>query len=190
MGDPTLHYKGMLKFAESLPAPEKIKLPKFNKVELMGEHEEIVYNPKRLFMFGLFNTIVEINSFDEKTLVTTIKDSSDKEFFAGVTQPNFQTPAVIIDAMFQTGGLFEFFTTSRTVLPFKIKTLKFYKDPEKNREYYCITSKTASEEETNTYQLTLTDKNGNVYISIEDFQMVKLNKLDEKDRIDHKIKYK
>ncbi len=190
MGDPTLHYDGMLKFAESLPENKKIKLPEFNKVELMGQHEDIVYNPKRLFMFGLFNTIVKIDSFDEKTLVTTVKDSSDREFFAGVTQPDLQTPAVIIDAMFQTGGLFEFFTTNRTVLPFKIKTLKFYKKPEKNREFYCITEKTASEEETNTYQLMLTDKKGNVYISIKDFQMVKLNKLDEKDRIDHKIKYK
>ncbi len=189
MGDPTLHYKGLLKFADSLPTPEKIKLPKFNKVELAGDHEEIVYNPKRLFMLGLFNTIVKINSFDEKILITTVKDSSEKEFFKGVVKPNLQTPVVIIDAMFQTGGLFEFFTTSRTVLPFKIKTLKFHKNPEKYQEYYCITEKTASEEETNTYQLTLADKNGNVYISIKDFQMVKLNKLDEKDRIDHKIKY-
>ena len=190
MGDPTLHYEGVLRFAGSFPAPEKIQLPAFNKVELNGELEEIVYHPKRLFMSGLFNTIIKVNSFDEKTLVTTIKDSSAKEFFRGVTAPSLQTPAVIVDAMFQTGGLFEFFTTSRTVLPFKINVLKFFKNPEKNTEYYCITEKTASEDETNTYQLTLADKDGNVYISIKDFQMVKLNKLDEKDRIDHKIKYK
>ncbi len=89
----------------------------------------------------------------------------------------------LVDAMFQTGGLLEFFTTSRTVLPYKIKSLKFYKAVERNQEYFCITHKVASGEETNTYDLKLTDKKGNIFIEVNRFEMVKLNQLDPEDRI-------
>ena len=140
-------------------------------------------------MDGLFNTITDVNSFDETTLVTTVKDASKKEFFKGVTEPNLQSPVVLVDAMFQTGGLFEFFTSSQTVLPYEIKTMKFYQATEKDKEYYCLTTKTASDKETNTYQLRLVDKEGNLCVEVIDFKMVKLNKLAQEDRIDHRVTY-
>ena len=140
-------------------------------------------------MFGLFGTIVDMNSFDGTTLVTTMEDTSTKEFFKGVRNPRFVAFPVLVDAMFQTGGLFEFLTTSITVLPYKIKTMKFYKDVKKNTQYYCITRKTASGEETNTYDLQLADKNGVVYMEINGFEMVKINKLDPEDRISSLVEY-
>ncbi|MFH2058239.1 MAG: beta-ketoacyl synthase N-terminal-like domain-containing protein [Pseudomonadota bacterium] len=189
MGDPKLHYQGQYSFAKKPLKQKKIKLPEFNKITWTGDFESLVYNPKRLFMFGLFGTITDINSFDGQTLITTINDLSDKEFFKGVKDPNFVAAPILVDAMFQTGGLLEFFTTSRTVLPYRIKSLKFYKDVERNTPYYCITQKRASEEETNTYDLKLVDKKGNVFIEIDSFEMVKLNQLDPEDRITDRVRF-
>ena len=189
MGDPKLHYEGKYRFAEKPLKAKKIKLPEFNRVSYEGDIETLVYHPKRLFMFGLFGTITDINSFDGTTLITTVEDKSQKEFFKGVKDPNFVAAPVIVDAMFQTGGLLEFFTTSRTVLPYKIKSLKFYRKVEKNKAYFCITQKMDSGEETNTYNLTLVDKKGNVFIEVNSFEMVKLNRLDPEDRIADKIQF-
>ncbi|MBC8440931.1 MAG: acyltransferase domain-containing protein [Deltaproteobacteria bacterium] len=189
MGDPKLHYEGKYRFAKKPLKAKKIKLPEFNPVSWEGDIEPLVYHPRRLFMFGLFGTITDINSFDGKTLVTTMEDKSTKEFFKGITDPNFVAAPILIDAMFQTGGLLEFFTSSRTVLPYKIKSLKFYKDVEKNREYFCITQKKDSGEETNTYDLKLIDKKGNVFIEVDGFEMVKLNQLDPEDRIIDRVEF-
>ena len=189
MGDPKLHYKGKYRFAKKPLKPKKIKLPEFNRVSFEGDLETLVYHPRRLFMFGLFNTITDVNSFDGKTLVTTVEDKSQKEFFKGVKNPNFVAAPILVDAMFQTGGLLEFFTTSRTVLPYKIKSMKFYRDVEKNKKYFCITRKKTSEEETNTYDLMLVDKKGNVIIEVDAFEMVKLNRLDPEDRIIDRVEF-
>jgi len=183
MGDPKLHYEGQYKFSEHALEAKKIKLPDFSPVSFKGDLETLIYNPKRLFMSGLFDTITDINSFDGKTLITTVEDTSEKEFFKGMKNPKFIAAPVLVDAMFQTGGLFEFFTTSRTVLPYKIKTLKFYKNVQKHTQYFCITEKKNSGEETNTYDLKLVDKLGTVLIDITSFEMVKLNRIEPEDRI-------
>ncbi|MCD4719728.1 MAG: KR domain-containing protein, partial [Desulfobacula sp.] len=189
MGDPKLHYEGKYRFAEKPLKVKKIKLPQFNPVSWEGDIDTLVYNPKRLFMFGLFATITDINSFDGKTLVTTVEDSSRKEFFKGIKDPNFVAAPILVDAMFQTGGLLEFFTTSRIVLPYKINSLKFYKIVEKNKEYFCITRKMDTGEETNTYNLKLVDKNGNLFIEVDSFEMVKLYRLDPEDRIIDRVEF-
>lgn len=183
MGEPKLHYEGQYRFEDKPLKSKKIKLPQFSPVLFEGDVETLVYHPKRLFMFGLFGTIRDINSFDGETLITTVEDRSKKEFFKGVANPDFVAAPVLVDAMFQTGGLLEFFTTSRTVLPFKIKSLKFYRDVEKETPYYCITQKMASHEETNVYHLTLVDQSGMVFIEVDGFEMVKLNRLDPEDEI-------
>jgi hypothetical protein len=94
-----------------------------------------------------------------------------------------------VDAMFQTGGLLEFLTTSRTVLPFRINTMTFFKPVEKHTDYLCITQKKASGEETNTYDLFLTDMSGNVFIKVTGFEMVKLTRLAPEDRITDKVTF-
>ncbi|MFH1154354.1 MAG: SDR family NAD(P)-dependent oxidoreductase [Pseudomonadota bacterium] len=189
MGDPTLHYQGRCVVSDKPVKSKTVTLPEFRPVTLDSDLSDIVYHPKRLFMNGLFGTIVDINSFDGTTLVTTVKDFSNREFFKGVTRPRLKTPAVIVDAMFQTGGLLEFFTTSITVLPYRIRRITFFQTPEKHREYLCITTRTESGDETNTYQLKLTDRQGNLFIEVEDFQMVKLNTVEEPFRVSHMVHY-
>jgi len=189
MGDPKRHYQGRFSLAKKRPAPETMDLPEFSPVSWEGDLADLVYHPRRLFMFGLFGTITDINSFDGKTLVTTVADRSEAPFFKGVTDPEFQAAPVLVDAMFQTGGLLEFLTTSRTVLPFRINTMTFFKPVEKHTDYLCITQKKASGEETNTYDLFLTDMSGNVFIKVEGFEMVKLTRLAPEDRIAGKVTF-
>ena len=189
MGDPKIHYQGTYTFDKTPLASKTIDLPEFSQIAWEGELENLVYHPRRLFMFGLFGTIVDINSFDGTTLITTLEDKSEAEFFKGVKNPRFVAAPVLVDAMFQTGGLLEFFTSSRTVLPYKIQSMDFYGTPEKNTPYYCITRKTASREETNVYDLSLCDTKGNLFVEIKGFEMVKLNQLDEQDRIADKVSF-
>ena len=189
MGDPKRHYQGTYRFSKKGLAPKKIDLPRFSPVSFDGDIDTLVYHPTRLFMFGLFGTIMDINSFDGTTLVTTLRDKSQSEFFKGVKDPRFVAAPVLVDAMFQTGGLLEFFTSSRTVLPYRIHSLNFYGNIQKNKDYYCITRKVASGEETNTYDLTLTDDKGNVSVEILGFEMVKLNQLSKEDRIADKVSF-
>jgi hypothetical protein len=67
--------------------------------------------------------------------------------------------------------------------------LKFYANLEKNKKYFCITQKKASGEETNTYDLKLIDKKGNVFVEVDSFEMVKLNQLDPEDRIIDRVEF-
>jgi len=189
MGEPKLHYQGQFFLAEERPAQETIDLPEFYPVSWEGDLGDLVYHPGRLFMFGLFATITDINSFDGTTLVTTVADRSTAPFFKGVTDPQFQAAPVLVDAMFQTGGLLEFLTTSRTVLPFRIAAMTFFAPVEKHTDYLCITEKKASGEETNTYDLTLTDDTGRVFIKVTGFEMVKLNRLAPEDRIAGRVTF-
>jgi hypothetical protein len=189
LGDPTLHYQGRCHVSRREPEPRRVDLPEFRPVTLDGDLAEIAYHPKRLFMNGLFGTIREINSFDGTTLVTTVNDASHREFFKGVPNPRLQTPAVIVDAMFQTGGLLEFFTTSVTVLPYRIRRITFLRSPERHRDYYCVTTRTAQGDETNTYQLRLLDREGNLFIEVEDFDMVRLNTVEPQFRVSHRVHY-
>jgi hypothetical protein len=189
MGDPKQHYQGNFVLSLDRPAPERIDLPEFHTVSWEGDLADLVYHPKRLFMFGLFETITDINSFDGKTLVTTVADRSGAPFFKGVTDPQFQAAPVLVDAMFQTGGLLEFLTTSRTVLPYRIASMTFFASVGKNVDYLCITQKKASGKETNTYDLTLTDDAGNVFIKVTGFEMVKLTRLAPEDRIAGRVSF-
>ncbi|MCP4162000.1 MAG: SDR family oxidoreductase, partial [Deltaproteobacteria bacterium] len=189
MGDPTKHYEGSYIFSNNGYNEEIIDIPEFNPIEYTGDLRDIIYNPNRLFMDGLFETIKDIPSFDGDLLITKICDTSSKEFFKGVNSPKLKTDAVLIDAMFQTGGLLEFLSTNFTVLPYKIKKLRLLQKAIKGEEYYCLTRKTDEGEETNTYQLDLVDKQGKLYIQVKDFQMVKLQRLAEEHRILDRVKY-
>jgi hypothetical protein len=74
-------------------------------------------------------------------------------------------------------------TSNDLVLPFNIRRMTFLKAPQKGQEYLCLTQKTASAEETNTYQLHLVDADGNVFIKVEDFQMVRVTKLEKEYQV-------
>ena len=61
--------------------------------------------------------------------------------------------------------------------------MRFYRPLAKGRPYLCITEKTEQGEETNTYQLRLVDETGRLYMAIDDFQMVQVDRLSEENQI-------
>jgi hypothetical protein len=93
----------------------------------------------------------------------------------------------MIDALFQTGGLFEFLTSQTLVLPYKIGRMTVHHRVVTDRLYFGLTRKTATEKDTFTYQIDLVDPNGALYIRIRDFQMVKLGLLEEEYRIINRL---
>jgi hypothetical protein len=183
VGDPKRHYQGTYRFAVTAPEALRIDLPEFKPVTFKGDFKDLIYHPERLFMKGIFDTVHGFVSFDKDLLITRMSDISGADFFAGDPSPNFITDVVMLDAMFQTGGIFEFMTSNDLVLPFNIRRMTFYKAPQKGQEYLCLTQKTVAGEETNTYQLHLVDTDGNVYIKVEDFQMVRVTKLEKEYQV-------
>jgi len=90
---------------------------------------------------------------------------------------------VLLDGMFQTGGAFEFFTDSCVVLPYKIGSLEFMARGLRNINYLCFTTRTASDDETDTYDMDLVDEAGKFLMKLRDFEMVKLHKLTPENSI-------
>jgi acyl transferase domain-containing protein/acyl carrier protein/NAD(P)H-dependent flavin oxidoreductase YrpB (nitropropane dioxygenase family)/NADP-dependent 3-hydroxy acid dehydrogenase YdfG len=187
MGEPTLHYQGLFMMGHEYAAAERVTLPAFRKPRYTGEADSLIYHPQRLFMDDLFKTLKDVVSFDDGLMITEFSDTCVKPFFNGVTAPSFLTDVVAVDAMFQTGGLLEFFTTNNLVLPYKIRKMTVHRRVVKGETLFCLTRKTAEDAETCTFQLRLTDWAGNVLIRIDDFRMVKLAKLDEAYRITDRL---
>ncbi|MBF0210998.1 MAG: KR domain-containing protein, partial [Desulfamplus sp.] len=180
IGEPKLHYQsdiaigdkdGFLKKME-IEQLLKSKVNIFNGKELDRQFTKLIYHPQRLFMEGVFRTIEEIISFDGKKLITKMADKSRDSFFVDDPCPMFLTDVVMLDAMFQTGGVFEFLTDSFIVLPYKIKSLKFFERAVKDREYFCITTKVASDSETDTFNIDLVDQSGIYLMELVGFEMV------------------
>ena len=189
MGDQILHYSGSYLFSRDEAGPEKVSLPEFKKVACDGDFDELIYHPKRLFMDGLFKTIDGIESFDGKSLVTRFHNRSDQRYFAHIKNPRFVTDAIIIDGMFQTGGLFEFLTTNEIILPYRIKRMNFFRPIVTGDEYLCITEKGATKDKTVPFNLTLADREGNCYLKIEEFEMIKISTLEPKYRVDSRFRF-
>jgi hypothetical protein len=61
--------------------------------------------------------------------------------------------------------------------------MRFYRPVRRGVPYLCITEKSRQGEETNTYQLRLVDEAGQLYVAIDDFQMVQVDRLAPEDRI-------
>ncbi len=187
VGDPTLHYQGLFILDSAYAPAERLVLPEFRKPRYTGTTDSLIYHPQRLFMDDLFKTLKDVLSFHDGLMVTEFADTSEKPFFKGITVPGFLTDVTAVDAMFQTGGLLEFFTSNNLVLPYKIRTMTVHGRIEKGRSYLCLTRKTAEDDETCTFQLQLTDRTGNLLVRIEDFRMVKLATLDEAYRITNRL---
>ena len=177
MGDPKLHYQARLIIKDAPLPAEKRAIPVFTPVANSKTLANEIYHPQRLFMDNLFRSIHDIVSFDGTTLVSLLSHRSDAFFFTQGATPEFLTDVVLLDGMFQTGGAYEFFTDSYVVLPYKIGRLEFMARGNKNTNYLCFTTRTASDDETDTYDMDLVDETGNFLMRLRDFQMVKLNRL-------------
>ncbi len=188
MGDPTLHYRGTYRFSPDKQEEIKVTIPKLPSLKYEGNVDDLMYHPRRLFMDDLFKTIDDILAFDGKTLLTRFHNRSSNKYFNHIKDPVLQTDAILVDGMFQTGGLLEFLSTDEVVLPYRIGSLKFHRNVNTNDEYLCITEKSSSNENTNKYQLKLIDNDGNLYISVKDFEMIRVGKLSEEHQIKNKVK--
>ncbi|MBF0376335.1 MAG: SDR family NAD(P)-dependent oxidoreductase [Desulfamplus sp.] len=209
MGEPKLHYQAefvigdkdesvkhdkpvieekSIKQIQSITPIDLKKIINFSPItsnvkKIDNKFANLIYHPQRLFMDGLFRTIEELISFDGKSLITRVADRSKAAFFADDPCPIFLTDVVLLDAMFQTGGVFEFLTDSYIVLPYKIKSLKFFKRAVKDRDYFCITNRIDSNEETDTFNIDLVDESGDYLMELAGFEMVKLNRLSDEMKI-------
>jgi acyl carrier protein/NAD(P)-dependent dehydrogenase (short-subunit alcohol dehydrogenase family) len=187
MGAAKRHYQGQFAFSAAGPEQVGITIPEFFPVQYDGNIQDLLYHPSRLFMDGLFRTVEDILSFEPNVLISKVRNSSQKPFFAGDAAPDFITDVAIVDAMFQTGGMLEVMTTHEIVLPARIRQMDFYGPLRKNKAYFCITRKTDNGPKANTYQLDLVDTDGLLLIRIEDFEMVKVDRLAPENRITDKI---
>ena len=187
MGDPKRHYQARLMIKDAPLPGEKRSIPKFTPVANSKELANQIYHPQRLFMDNLFRSIHDIVSFDGTTLVSLVSHTSDAPFFTHGAPPEFLTDVVLLDAMFQTGGAFEFFTDSRVVLPYKIGSLQFMARGTRNENYLCFTTRTAWDDETDTYDMDLVDEKGNFLMKLRKFQMVKLHKLTPENSISKEV---
>ena len=79
--------------------------------------------------------------------------------------------------------MLEVMTTNIIVLPYTIGRMHFHQPVEPGREYLCITQRIKQRQETNTYRLQLVDPDGQSYITIENFEMVQVDRLSEADQI-------
>nr|MBL0712393.1 SDR family NAD(P)-dependent oxidoreductase [Desulfobacterales bacterium] len=183
MGTPKQHYNGTCTFGPAEAEPTAITVPEFYPVNYDGDIQALLYHPARLFMDGLFRTVEDILSFEDDRLISRIHSTSNKPFFADDPRPAFLTDVAVVDAMFQTGGMLEVMTTNIIVLPYTIGRMHFHQPVEAGREYLCITQRIARGQETNTYRLQLVAPDGKCYITIEDFEMVRVDRLSEEDQI-------
>ena len=177
VGDPKLHYQGTVTLGEAYPEVETVELPDLPKVAYEGELRDICYHPKRLFMDGVFGTLKSVEGYGETQMVTLMNDFSDRDFFAGEVAPDFKTPVVLVDAMFQTGGLFNMIGGGGLVLPSRIKRMRVLAMPERNTDYFCITEKKAELEETDLFDMKLVDARGKLLVHAEDFEMIRIGEL-------------
>ncbi|MCP3953354.1 MAG: SDR family NAD(P)-dependent oxidoreductase, partial [Desulfobacterales bacterium] len=183
VGDETLHYRAEYIFADQPVESVKVSLPEYHPVSYDGDIQALLYHPARLFMDGLFRTVTAIPSFKPDELITRIQNAGTRPFFRGQAFPDFMTDVAVVDAMFQTGGMLEVMSTSMIVLPYRIGEMSFVRPVERGVEYLCITRKTRDLEKTNEYQLELVDPGGNLFIRVENFEMVKVDRLPEKFQI-------
>jgi len=183
VGDETRHYQGQYVFAAQRPAAVTIDLPDFHPVHYDGDLQDLLYHPARLFMDGVFRTVTAIESFTPDELVTRIQSAGSRPFFRGEAFPDFITDVAVVDAMFQTGGMLEVMSTNVIVLPYRIGAMTLFRPLVRGAAYLCITRKTQATEKTNEYQLDLIDPAGNLFIRIENFEMVKIDSLAKKHQI-------
>jgi hypothetical protein len=187
-GEATCHYQGTFHFAADWPAAERIAVPEPQPIVCDGPIQELLYHPARLFMDGLFRSVEEIVSFDGQLLMARIRQPRGREFFLGQSDPSFVTNPVVVDAMFQTGGMLEVLSSGDIVLPSAITRMHLLRPVPADGDYLCLTRRLSAEKERNRYRLELVDPQGNLFIRIEEFAMVKIERLAAEHQVAHRIR--
>nr|WP_319493995.1 polyketide synthase [uncultured Desulfobacter sp.] len=175
----TLHYQAKVKIGTEAPAFDEISTPQMSEFKVDAQWQDQIYHPDRLFMDGLFRTVDQLALLDEDSLVTVVQWRPGRDFFKGQAYPEFATPVVIMDAVFQTGGILEFFTSTDVMLPYTIGKASFAGTVLPNTPYFCVTRRLAQSDDTKTYHMQLVEPSGRVVIDVQDFEMVRVDRLAE-----------
>ena len=170
----TLHYTGRVQTADLRPGVQLMAIPDLPGLRHKGSLGDLIYRPTRLFMDGVFRSIESVAGFDGRQLVTLMRDPGQGFFFAGVKGPDFRIPVVLLDAMFQTGGLFNMLGKGTPVLPSSFSRMRIFDMPEARTAYVCVTEKKAELEKTDLFDMALVDANGRLMVRVEDFQMIRI----------------
>ncbi|WP_321493743.1 polyketide synthase [uncultured Desulfobacter sp.] len=177
----TLHFQGKFKIAMTPSTPQTTQIPAVAELKVDPGWQEQIYHADRLFMDGLFRSVDQLVELDPDGLVTVVQWRPGREFFKGQTYPEFATPVVIMDAMFQTGGILEFFTSTDVVLPFSIQKASFAGTVLPDTPYFCLTRRLAQDGDTKTYNMQLADTSGRVIVDIQGFEMVRVDRLAQEE---------
>jgi hypothetical protein len=190
MGNATLHYKGVYRFADSALPAETIKIPSLPKVEWDGNLSELLYHPKRLFMFGNFDSIKDVAGRDDKTVMALIHNTHKGRFFANMASPKFIADPVVVDGAFQICGLVEFLNGTDAILPYRISSMKFFRPMDTHGEYFCIAYQTGRDdaEKTRFFNVDLVDRAGNLFFRIENFHMIAVEKISPEHSVANKFR--
>ncbi|HNX60076.1 MAG TPA: SDR family NAD(P)-dependent oxidoreductase, partial [Spirochaetota bacterium] len=190
MGEPTLHYKGVYRFADAALPAEKAEIPALKKVEWDGNLSELLYHPKRLFMHGNFDSIKDITGADESSVIAVIHNTHKGPFFSHITSPEFISDPVVVDGAFQTCGFVEFINGTDAILPYRIKSMKFFRPMDTHGEYLCIARLTGRDdaEKTRFFNVDLVDRSGNLFFRIEGFHMIAVEKVSPENSVANKFR--
>ncbi len=190
LGLPTLHYRGVYVFADSAPVAPRADIPSMKKVTWEGNLEELLYHPQRLFMEPLFRTIKDIPGTGVDMVATRLHNTYTGSFFAHIDEPRFQVAPVVVDGVFQTGGLVEFMGASNVILPYRIGKLTIFSGVETHGEYTCVMNLVGRDdaEKTRSFDIDLIDSKGKRCMRFEKFQMIVTDRVPAEHIVSHKFR--
>ncbi|MBI9085193.1 MAG: acyltransferase domain-containing protein [Desulfobacterales bacterium] len=180
-GDETLHYRGTFRFGRPMPEPPAVSLPTAGRPKLGRKIPELIYHPSRLFMDGVFRSVEDVVSVERETLVTRVRWKIGGPFFADTPEPAFLTDVVVVDAMFQSCGIHAFMTTGEVVLPQAIGRMQFFQRTTPGAAYLCRVEQTGASDDQRIFSIALMDEQGHLCLAVENFKMVKVDRLPETD---------
>ena len=182
-GEETLHYRGTFRFDDRQPQAGPIDLPALSPVDAAAKVERMVYHPDRLFMDGLFRSVDQILHIDERTLVTRLKRPEAGPFFTGGETPDFLTDVVLVDAMFQSCGIFAFLTGGDVALPRAMDRMSFFQRPVGTGPFLCRVARAGDDRDHPAFDVDLTDGEGRPLIKAANFAMVRVGRLSDGDPV-------
>jgi acyl transferase domain-containing protein/NAD(P)H-dependent flavin oxidoreductase YrpB (nitropropane dioxygenase family)/acyl carrier protein/NAD(P)-dependent dehydrogenase (short-subunit alcohol dehydrogenase family) len=187
-GAETLHYQGTFRFGEPLALPPAVALPNPDRPKLGRNVSELIYHPSRLFMDGVFRSVEDVVSMARETLLTRVRWTIKGPFFAHIPAPDFLTDVVVVDAMFQSAGIHAFMTTGEVVLPKAIGRMQFFQRTTPGTAYLCRVEQTGASDDLRIFSISLMDEQGTLYLAVEDFKMVKVDRLPATDDLMRRLR--
>jgi hypothetical protein len=174
----TEHYKASCRTGQTFPPPKSMDLAMPPAVSGGREMVDWIYHPDRLFMEGRFLSMKEVMGFDSGHLVTRVADPGNPPLFLGRSENNMVLNVALVDAMFQSAGLYQVLTNRALALPSDLESAQFFRPLVKGVSYFCHVMAADTDPASGRMNLVLADDNGNPAVSIKNFTMVQVDRAD------------